>query len=94
MTIIRDEYRSAVWAEDGARRAWDLARSSTCGVRHIVADRIVSRPELAEFLVEKFEIGAKLAFESRHDRKTPHLGRVALATKFEDPPLRSVVTRE
>ena len=94
MTIVSDEHRSAVWAEDGARRAWDLARSDITGVRHIVATRIVSRPELARFLVEKFSIGAQFGVESRHERKFPHLGKVALATRYDDAfatPLPSVL---
>ncbi len=97
MTIVADEHRSAVWAEDGARRAWELARSSITGVRHIVANRIVSRPELAAFLVDKLAIGARFAVESRRDRKVPHLGRVALATMHDDAfaaPLPSVLSRE
>ena len=97
MTIVRDEHRSAVWAEDGARRAWDLARSEVTGVRHVVADRIVARPELARFLVEKFAIGADFGLESRADRKFPHLGKVGLVTKYTDAlatPLPSVLPRE
>jgi dTDP-4-dehydrorhamnose reductase len=97
MTIVHDEHRSAVWAEDAARRAWALARSTICGIRHIVADRIVARPALAAFLVERFSIGAQFGIESRHDRKVPHLGKVALVTKYRDTlaaPLPSVVPRE
>lgn len=94
MTIVTDEHRSAVWAEDGAARAWALATSTITGVRHIVADRIVARPELAAFLVDRFQIGARFTTESRTDRKTPHLGKVALATLHDDPlatPLPSVM---
>lgn len=97
MTIVSDEYRSAVWAEDGAARAWALARSTVTGVRHIVANRIVSRPELAHFLVEKFQIGARFDIESRKDRTTPHLGKVALVTMHGDTfgaPLPSVMPQE
>ncbi|HUS28138.1 MAG TPA: sugar nucleotide-binding protein [Kofleriaceae bacterium] len=88
MTIVADEHRSAVWAEDAARRVWELARSSITGVRHIVASRIVSRPELARFLDEKFGIGAKFDTETRAQRweraATPHLGKVSLVTRFTD----------
>jgi dTDP-4-dehydrorhamnose reductase len=94
MTVVSDEHRSAVWAEDAARRVWDLARSAITGVRHVVATRIVSRPELARFLVERFSIGATFALESRRERKTPHLGKVALATRYRDAlatPLPSVM---
>jgi dTDP-4-dehydrorhamnose reductase len=97
MTIVSDEHRSAVWAEDGAARAWALARSGITGVRHIVADRIVARPALATYLVDKFQIGARFDLESRHDRKTPHLGHVALVTMYDDAlatPLPSVMPRE
>jgi len=97
MTIVHDEWRSAVWAEDGAARAWALARSGVVGVRHIVADRIVSRPALATYLVDKFQIGARFGLESRHERKAPHLGRVALVTMHDDPfgaPLPSVLPHE
>jgi dTDP-4-dehydrorhamnose reductase len=97
MTIVTDEHRSAVWAEDGAARAWALACSDVTGVRHIVATQIVSRPALATFLVDKFQIGAAFATESRRDRKTPHLGNVVLATMYSDAlaaPLPSVLPRE
>jgi dTDP-4-dehydrorhamnose reductase len=94
MTVVSDEWRSAVWAEDAARRVWDLADSSLTGVRHITATRAVSRPELARYLVERFSIGATFALESRRDRKAPHLGHVELATVYTDglaAPLPSVV---
>jgi dTDP-4-dehydrorhamnose reductase len=97
MTIVSDEWRSAVWAEDGAARAWAFARSAVTGVRHIVADRVVSRPALAAYLVDKFQIGAQFGLEARAERKTPHLGRVALTTMYDDAlgaALPSVVPRE
>jgi len=97
MTIVSDEWRSAVWAEAGAARAWAFARSAVTGVRHIVANHIVSRPELATYLVEKLQIGAQFGQESRRERKTPHLGKVALVTMYDDAlaePLSSVVPRE
>ena len=46
MTVVADEPRSAVWAEDAARRVWELARTEVTGIRHLVATRAVSRPEL------------------------------------------------
>jgi dTDP-4-dehydrorhamnose reductase len=94
MTIVSDEWRSAVWAEDAARRVWDLAHSPFTGLRHITATRAVSRPELARFLDAHFSIGATFALQSRHERKAPHLGRVELATLYTDAlaaPLPSVV---
>lgn len=94
MTVVADEARSAVWAEDAARRVWELARSEITGVRHIVATRAVSRPELAHYLNERFAIGASFELEPRAQRKTPHLGRVELRTRYRDEwaaPLPSVV---
>lgn len=94
MTIVADEYRSAVWAEDAARRVWELARSPLVGLRHIVAERIVARPVLARYLVERFSIGAEFALETRAERKTPHLGKLDLRTRYDDAlaaPLPAVV---
>jgi len=51
MTVVADELRSAVWAADAAHRVWQLARSDLTGLRHVVATRVVSRPELAAYLV-------------------------------------------
>lgn len=94
MTIVADEWRSAVWAEDAARRVWELARSPITGIRHIVAERAVSRPTLAAYLNERFGIGATFAQELRAQRKTPHLGRLELITRYRDAfaaPLPAVV---
>jgi dTDP-4-dehydrorhamnose reductase len=94
MTVVADESRSVVWAEDASRRVLDLAHSRITGLRHITATRAVSRPELARYLAEKFEIGARYEIESRRDRPLPHLGHVELATTHDDAlasPLPSVV---
>ena len=94
MTIVHDEHRSAVWAEDAARRLWDLASSSLVGLRHLVATRTVARPELATFLDRRFGIGARFTTESRHARRAPHLGNVDLRTRYTDAlaaPLPSVL---
>ena len=94
MTVVSDEVRSAVWAEDAAARVWELARSSLTGLRHITATRAVARPEIAAFVNLHFEIGATFGVEPRRDRRTPHLGNVELATVHTDAlasPLPSVV---
>jgi dTDP-4-dehydrorhamnose reductase len=94
MTIVTDEVRSAVWAEDAARRVWELARSPLIGVRHITATRAVARPELARFLDRRFAIGATFAQVARRERAAPHIGNVELATRYRDPlaaPLPAVV---
>lgn len=94
MTVVADEHRSVVWAEDAARRVWDLAATDLTGIRHITASRAVSRPELATYLVQRFAIGATFGQQSRFDRPVPHLGRVELTTRFTDElarPLPSVL---
>ncbi len=97
MTVVEDEHRSAVWAEDAARRVWQLARSELAGIRHIVAERIVSRPQLARYLNERFSIGAELGFETRAVRGRPHLGKLDLRTRYTDAlasPLPPVIPLE
>lgn len=84
MTVVSDEARSVVWAEDAARRVLDLARSTITGIRHLTATRAVGRPELARFLVEKFALGARIEEQTRADRRAPHPGKVELATIYTD----------
>jgi dTDP-4-dehydrorhamnose reductase len=94
MTVVGDEVRSAMWAEDAARRVWELARSPITGVRHICAIRAAARPEIAAFVNQRFAIGATFGVEPRRDRRTPHLGNVELGTGHTDAlaaPLPSVV---
>jgi dTDP-4-dehydrorhamnose reductase len=94
MTVVADEVRSAVWADAAARRVWAIADAAVTGIRHVVAERAVSRPELAGFLVDHFGIGARFELASRASRRAPHLGVVELATRYADAlaaPLPSVV---
>jgi dTDP-4-dehydrorhamnose reductase len=94
MTVFSDEIRSAVWAHEGARRVWELARSPLTGIRHVTATRAVARPELAWFVDRHFAIGASFDVASRRTRPVPHIGNVELATIYNDDlasPLASVV---
>jgi len=94
ITIIEDEYRSVVWAEDLAVRVMELARGQEIGVRHIIATRTVSRIELAHYLLTRLGLQASFHCESRHQRPTPHLGHVELTSTYLDElaiPLPSVV---
>jgi dTDP-4-dehydrorhamnose reductase len=84
LTIVEDEARSVVWAEDAADRVWALAASSITGIRHLVTGRAVPRPELARFLDAKFAIGVQFATERRRDREAPHPGRIELRTVHAD----------
>lgn len=94
MTIVHDEYRSAVWAHDLAVRVMQFAESTETGVRHITATRALSRVELAHHLMARFGLTANFQYESRHDRSAPHLGRVELASVYRGElfqPLASIV---
>jgi dTDP-4-dehydrorhamnose reductase len=95
-TIVEDEYRSVVWAEDLAKRVMTLSRSGQTGIRHIMATRTVSRIELAHYLLQRLGLQASFRCESRHQRPTPHLGRVELTSTYRDElsmPLPSVVEK-
>ena len=94
VTIVQDEYRSVVWANDLARRVMQLAESAETGVRHVTATRTASRVELANYLLSIMGETTEYARESRHQRVAPHLGRVELATTHRSElsrPLPSVL---
>jgi len=94
ITVIRDEWRSAVWVDDLADRVHALARSPLTGIRHIAATRAVARPELAAFLMRRHGIPAQFDVQSRAEQPYPHLGRVELRSDYDDElarPLASVV---
>jgi dTDP-4-dehydrorhamnose reductase len=94
ITIVKDEYRSAVWVTDLAERVIRLAQSTETGIRHVSATRAVSRVELAIYLMDFLGEPPNFRCESRHQRPAPHLGRVELTSLFGDPlsrPLLSVL---
>jgi dTDP-4-dehydrorhamnose reductase len=94
VTIVHDEYRSAVWADDLAARVMQLAESAVTGIRHVAATRAVSRTELADHLLSLSNKPAAYLTESHRQRSTPHLGQVELATVYRDAfsrPLASVL---
>jgi dTDP-4-dehydrorhamnose reductase len=94
ITIVHDEYRSAVWARDLAARIMQLARSGIEGIRHITTTRAISRVDLATHLLSQSWSTAAFSRESRYDRTAPHIGWVELATTFKDQfshPLPSVL---
>jgi dTDP-4-dehydrorhamnose reductase len=94
MTIVEDEYRSALPLDLAAERVDRMACSDLRGLRHLHADRLVSRPELAIYLSRLQGLQVQLRLQSRAERPVPHLGKVELATLFSDPlaqPLPSAV---
>jgi dTDP-4-dehydrorhamnose reductase len=94
ITIVSDEYRSAVWADHLAFRVLQLSESSAVGIRHVAATRVVSRIELANYLLSLLDKPAGYLTETRRQRTAPHLGHVELATVYNDAlsrPLTSVL---
>ncbi len=94
ITIVDDEFRSAVWASDLAKRIMEFANSDATGLCHIAATRAVSRVELAHYIARSLSIDPVLQFASRHQQGAPHLGSVELTTLFKGAlhqPLPSVV---
>ncbi len=92
ITIVEDEYRSAIWVEDLARRVMQLAKSRETGLRHIAATRAVSRIELAHYLLNRLGLEHSFRSESRHQRPTPHLGHVELTTTYRDELSRPLIS--
>ena len=92
VTIVDDEYRSAVWADDLAARVMQLAESPATGVRHVAATRAISRTDLASYLLSLLDKPATYTTESRRQRSAPHLGRVELATVYRDALSRPLVS--
>ncbi len=84
MTVVADEARSAVWAEEAAARVWAIAESTLTGIRHLATERAVSRPELAAYLNARFAIGATVDVQRRRDRTAPHPGHIELRTVHRD----------
>lgn len=94
ITIVRDEFRSAVWAAELAERVMLLARSDVCGLRHVPARRVLGRPELATYLMRRQGLPPAFALQSRAQQAVPHLGHVELRSRYADAysaPLASVV---
>jgi dTDP-4-dehydrorhamnose reductase len=92
ITIVSDEYRSAVWADHLACRVLQLAVSTAVGTRHVAATRVVSRIELANHLLSLLEKPTRYSTETRRQRAIPHLGRVELSTVHNDALSRPLVS--
>ena len=84
ITIVHDEFRSAVWAADLAQRVMLLAHSEVCGLRHVPARRVVGRPELARILMQQQGLPPLFTLESRTQQRVPHLGSVEIQSRYAD----------
>ena len=85
MTVISDERRSALWSSNLSTRIWKLAASDQTGIRHIYASQTVTRPALAEYLLDGLGIEAVLDVAPRCRQRFPHLGDVDLRSQYGDP---------
>ncbi len=88
VTVIEGEQRSAVWADDAAGRVLEWAESGHSGVRHITAGQSLSRPALAAAICRARGLPRHFVIRNRRTLDEPHLGKVELATEFNDTPLR------
>jgi dTDP-4-dehydrorhamnose reductase len=84
VTVIGDESRSAVWADDLAERILALAASRVVGLRHIPGARAVPRPELARYLLGLRSIEPRFEVRTRAEQPAPHLGRIELRSDYDD----------
>jgi dTDP-4-dehydrorhamnose reductase len=94
ITIVEDEHRSVVWADDLANRIMQFAASDETGLRHIAATQAISRIELAQFLSQHLQIDLVYDTASRHEQPAPHLGHVELTSVYKGhlyQPLPSVL---
>ena len=93
ITIVEDEARSAVAAAEVADRIVQLCDSDINGLRHLSAS-CVPRTELADAVFAFHGLPTTYQLGRRSDQPAPHLGKVAIATRYSDPlslPLQSAV---
>ena len=94
ITIVEDEARSAVSADEVAERVVTMCQSDITGLRHLASTRSVSRPELADAVFAYHGFPPTYNLATRADQPAPHLGRITLTTHHTDPlslPLSSAV---
>lgn len=95
ITIVEDESRSVLWADDVVDRTIAYASSNLSGLRHLVAPGI-SRPALADNIIRHLGLPIRYELKRRRDQAAPHMGHVTLASQYEDDlaaPLPSAVDR-
>lgn len=93
VTIIEEEFRTAVWADDAAARILAWCDSGDTGIRHITATRPTERPELAAAICRARGLPERLTLRHRTDLASQHLGRVELGSMHNTPPLADLPQR-
>ena len=97
LTIIKDESRSAIPVKPLCERIMAFALSEEQGLRHIPATRMVSRPELANYLIRKRQLNPLLGTRTRAQQPFPHLGRIEIQSDYSSPltaPIKSVLDED
>lgn len=97
ITIVHDEHRSAVWAEDLASRLVEMLDGDVTGLRHIPAEHALPRPVLADYLSRTMQLPIEFELKSKEEQPAPHLGHVELESDHKDQwsaPLSSPVPHE
>ncbi len=84
ITIIKDEIRSVVWADDLSLRVMQLAKHRETGLRHLPAESVLSRVALANCLAKSMDKTLNFKIESRDEQNAPHLGHVELISNYRD----------
>lgn len=93
VTVIAGEYRTAVWSDDAAQRIVKWTESGRSGIRHLTATRPTERPELAAAICAARQLPARYMIQDRTECDQPHLGKVELASAYDDAPLTAVPDR-
>ena len=84
MTLVTDEYRSALWSSDAALAVREHTFSNVTGIRHIGSKHVVDRPKLARRLSSL--LGLHTTFKTRPGREqpAPHLSHVDFKSSYKD----------
>ena len=84
MTIVNDEFRSALWSSDAALAVRKLSFSQTEGIRHVNSKTIVDRPRLANHLSDLMGLKINFNVHPGKEQPAPHLGRVDFKSAFQN----------
>ncbi len=80
VSLIADEARTLVRADEVAMQLLGLSDSSQTGLVHLVSDTFMDRLSLGTHLCEAMNLPSEFKTETRSDQSYPHLGRIQLRT--------------
>lgn len=84
MTLVADERRSVVWAHEAAERIIAMARHGVRGLRHLCAQSVYWRPELAAHMCRLLDLQGNYDIGRRENQPAPHIGNIELASIYQD----------